>query len=87
MTHKIPDNWYEDFFQGINCELCEKAYLADWTKQEFDFLIAELNLTQGQHLLDIPCGAGRHAIELAKSGFQVTGIDISQIFIEDLLKK
>jgi len=25
MTNKVSDNWYEDFFQGINCELWEKA--------------------------------------------------------------
>lgn len=87
MTPKIRDNWYEDFFQGINCELCEKAYPADWTQQELDFLIAELQLQQGQRLLDIPCGAGRHAIALAKSGFQVTGIDISQTFIDGLTQK
>ncbi len=28
----------------------------------------ELNLHKGQHILDIPCGYGRHAIEFAKRG-------------------
>lgn len=84
MTNKVKDNWYEDFFQGINCELWEKAVSPDWTKQETEFLIGELNLKKGQDLLDIPCGFGRHSIEFAKRGFHVTGIDISKTFINGL---
>src|ERR1043166_9322241 len=84
MTNKISENWYEDFFQGINCEMLEKAYSADWTNQEVEFLISELNVRQGQHMLDIPCGFGRHSIGLAKRGLHVTGIDISPAFINGL---
>ena len=87
MTSQISDNWYEDFFQGINCEIWEKAIPASMTKQEIDFLLSELNLQTGQHLLDIPCGFGRHAIELSNLGFNITGVDISGTFIEKLNKK
>ena len=87
MVNEISDNWYEDFFQGINCELWEKAIPVEVTKQEVDFLLSELNLQTGQHILDIPCGFGRHAIELSKRGFNVTGIDISETFIKGLTKK
>ncbi len=87
MSKKINDNWYEDFFQGINCELWEKAIPFEITKQEVDFLVDELNLLPGQHILDIPCGFGRHSIELSKRGFHVTGIDISETFISGLTEK
>ncbi len=87
MVNQIKDNWYEDFFQGINCEVWEKAIPAEYTKQEVDFLVTELNLQEGQHLLDIPCGFGRHAIEFSKRGFNVTGIDISETFIKGLTEK
>src|SRR4051794_38915093 len=87
MTNEISDHWYEDFFQGINCEIWEKAIPPAVTKQEVDFLISELNLQQGQSILDMPCGFGRHSIELSKQGFNITGIDISQTFIKDLTKK
>jgi cyclopropane fatty-acyl-phospholipid synthase-like methyltransferase len=87
MTNNISNNWYEDFFQGLNCEIWEKAMSPDWTKQEVDFLIDELNLKQGQFLLDVPCGFGRHSIEFAKRGLNVTGIDISQTFIAGLTEK
>jgi SAM-dependent methyltransferase len=87
MVNEISDNWYEDFFQGINCEIWEKAIPTDVTKQEVDFLLSELNMQKGQHILDIPCGFGRHAIELSKRGFNVTGIDISETFIKGLTEK
>ena len=45
------------------------------------FLAAEieriLRLAPGRRALDIACGEGRNSIFLAKSGFRVTGIDIS----------
>lgn len=81
MEKEVADNWYENFFQGINCEIWEKAIPTAITIQEVDFLIGELNLQGGEHLLDVPCGFGRHSIELAKRGFRVTGIDISETFI------
>ena len=87
MATEICDNWYEDFFQGINCEMWEKAIPAEVTKQEIDFLLCEFNLQPGQHILDIPCGFGRHSIEFAKRGFNITGIDISPTFLQGLTAK
>ncbi len=87
MINEIPDNWFEYFFQGINCEVWEKAIPIEVTKQEVNFLLNELNLQKGQHILDVPCGFGRHAIELSKKGFKVTGIDISETFIKGLTEK
>jgi SAM-dependent methyltransferase len=87
MTNKISDNWYEDFFQGLNCELWVKAAIPEWTKLEIDFIINEFKLKHGKHILDIPCGFGRHSIELAKNGYHVTGVDISETFIHSLNQK
>lgn len=36
----------------------------------------------GMKILDVGSGFGRHSIELAKRGFQVTGVDISKELIE-----
>jgi cyclopropane fatty-acyl-phospholipid synthase-like methyltransferase len=87
MTIKINDNWYEDFFYGINCELWEKAVSAEWTSKEVDFLVQHLAVEKGATILDIPCGFGRHAIDLAKRGFEVTGVDISATFVKTLREK
>ncbi|HQN19618.1 MAG TPA: class I SAM-dependent methyltransferase, partial [Syntrophobacteraceae bacterium] len=45
--------------------------------QEVDFLLDELQLPPGGSILDVGCGTGRHAIELAKRGYAVTGLDLS----------
>ena len=38
-------------------------------------------LKSGHSVLDFGCGAGRHAIELARSGVQVTGVDYVDAFV------
>jgi SAM-dependent methyltransferase len=51
------------------------------TRNEVDFLVDQLGLTSGMTLLDVACGHGRHAIELARQGLSVTGIDRSEGFL------
>jgi SAM-dependent methyltransferase len=38
--------------------------------------IALLDLTPPARILDVPCGYGRHSVELARRGFTVTGVDV-----------
>ncbi len=52
------------------------------TPHEVDFLIETFELPKGANILDIGCGVGRHSLELARRGYQTTGIDISDGFIE-----
>ena len=37
--------------------------------------------------LDVPCGNGRHAMELARRGVRMTGIDISGGFLDEARRK
>ncbi|MEP7143124.1 MAG: class I SAM-dependent methyltransferase [Ferruginibacter sp.] len=83
----VPDNWYETFFSGINCEMWEKAVTADWTEKESSFLMDVMDITKGGNILDIPCGTGRIGIELAKKDFNVTCVDISEEYITSLKQK
>ncbi len=87
MSNHVPDNWYETFFSGINCEMWRKALPEDWSEKEASFLMDVMNLKGGANILDIPCGTGRLALQLAKKGFNVTGIDISEEFITGLTQK
>jgi len=79
----IPSNWYEDFFHGLAVDLWRKAIPPEHTRAEADFLNKALNCDVGSHLLDVPCGNGRLSFELAKRGYRVTGVDISEEFIEE----
>ena len=79
----IPNNWYEDFFHGLALDLWRKAIPPEKTKAEAEFLMGALECRPGSHLLDVPCGNGRLSLELARQGYQVTGVDISPEFIEE----
>jgi SAM-dependent methyltransferase len=50
--------------------------------QEAGFLAEELGATAGMRLLDVGCGPGRHAIELARRGLDVVGIDLSPDYLD-----
>ncbi|MDF1514149.1 MAG: class I SAM-dependent methyltransferase, partial [Anaerolineae bacterium] len=53
------------------------------TQQDCDFLesILEVSGQPAPDLLDIACGTGRHALEMAQRGYAVTGIDISEAML------
>jgi SAM-dependent methyltransferase len=51
------------------------------TVQEVDFLVDALALRPGMRLLDAGCGPGRHALELARRGISVVGVDTSPDFV------
>src|SRR5438093_4711234 len=55
--------------------------LRERTPIEIDQLEALLQLRPPLRILDLPCGQGRHAIELARRGYEVTGVDLSPYLI------
>lgn len=46
-------------------------------RAELPFLLSALKLPRGARILDLCCGAGRHARALAGAGYAVTGVDLS----------
>jgi SAM-dependent methyltransferase len=73
----VPSNWWQDFFHGVAVDLWLQAMPEAATRAEVDFIEKTLHLPASGRVLDVPCGGGRHAIELAARGYQVTGVDIS----------
>ncbi len=69
--------WYEKLFENY-AEQYDKEPFTQGTIGECDFIEKELNYDKSLNILDIGCGTGRHAIELAKRGYTVTGIDLSE---------
>ena len=79
----VPRNWFETFFHGVTLDLWRRAIPPEQTKAEAEFLVKNLNCQPGAHLLDVPCGNGRLAFELANRGYRVTGVDIAEEFIDE----
>src|ERR1017187_5278180 len=79
----MPSNWQTDFFRGVALDVWRLAMTPEITASEVRFLERTLNITPGARLLDVPCGNGRHAIELAKRGCRMTGVDLSAEFIDE----
>jgi SAM-dependent methyltransferase len=68
--------WYEEVF--------DEDYLrtlpfmtADQTAREATFIREALVPPVGGEILDVGCGYGRHALELAHAGLRLTGLDLS----------
>ncbi|MFP5297705.1 MAG: SAM-dependent methyltransferase [Actinomycetota bacterium] len=75
----------EPFFREVGDTLGEAYLRYSFTKgtaQEVSFLLEVLDLPPGARLLDVGCGPGRHAVEFAKAGLAVTGVDVSRRFLE-----
>jgi SAM-dependent methyltransferase len=47
------------------------------TQAEAEFVAEAMGLAPGSQVLDVGCGYGRHAMELAARGFHVVGLDLS----------
>jgi SAM-dependent methyltransferase len=48
---------------------------------------AEAGLASGARILDLACGTGGHALELAALGYEVVGVDIAEGMLEEARKK
>jgi SAM-dependent methyltransferase len=73
--------WYEELFTNYARTYDAETYTAG-TTGEVDFIEKECNYDKCVSILDIGCGTGRHAIELARRGYSVTGIDLSASQLE-----
>jgi SAM-dependent methyltransferase len=76
------DAWYESYFGADYFEVYRDAFTEESTAREVDGVLALLGLEPGRRILDLACGHGRHAIQLAKRGYDVTGYDLSELFLE-----
>jgi len=79
--HPLPHKWFETFFQGPAVDFWTRAMTPALTLADVDFLEKALEVKPGARVLDVPCGNGRHSIELARRGYRVTGIDLSAEFL------
>lgn len=74
----VPSNWFETFFTGPVNAFWEAMVPAETTLADLAFIVRHLGVPPAAQILDMPCGSGRHALGLARLGYRVTGVDLSE---------
>ncbi len=82
----MSKQWYETFFENY-AEKYEHESFTGGTQGECDFIEKELAFNKSLKILDVGCGTGRHAVELAFRGYRVTGIDLSESMLAKAREK
>lgn len=74
--------WYERSF-GEDYLLVYKHRDAQGARQEVNRMVEWLELPEGARILDLCCGMGRHSMALVEAGYEVTGIDLSEVLLRE----
>jgi SAM-dependent methyltransferase len=74
--------WYVNFFGEDYLNIYRHTLTAERTEKEVAFAERKLALEAGARVLDLCCGPGRHSVLLAKRGYKVTGLDLSQQYLD-----
>lgn len=75
--------WHEDFFGNpLWVRAQREAFGREQSREEARVAHELLQLMPGARVLDVPCGDGRLAVELARRGMVVTAIDRSPALVE-----
>ena len=74
-------DWYKRAFQLDYLRVYQHRNDEEACRQ-IDFLTRILQLSPPLDIFDLGCGDGRHAIELTKRGYRVTGLDLSEELLE-----
>jgi SAM-dependent methyltransferase len=80
--------WHEEdtFWETVGPVLFT-ARRWEGTPREVHAMVTLLGLSPGARVLDLCCGVGRHSLELARSGFQVTGVDRTATYLQEARRR
>jgi len=77
MSQNTNPQWYKEFFEEMGIEYEDYPFTQN-TENEVNWMIKEYLTNPEMKILDVGCGTGRHAINLATKGYKnITGIDLS----------
>ncbi len=82
----MKTEWWKKFYDQHLAHMLLHPAAGDDSSKTCDFLINALQLKEGDRIFDQCCGTGRLALELAQRGFDLTGIDLAEGYIEEAKK-
>lgn len=74
--------WYEEWFNRDEYDLVYQNRDEEEAEALIDLVERVARPAPGDALLDVGCGRGRHALSLARRGYRVTGVDLSERALE-----
>jgi SAM-dependent methyltransferase len=77
----VHPDWWRTWFGPVYLDLYDPV-LQDRTPGEVDAIERLLEIRPPLRILDLACGQGRHSIDLARRGYQVTGLDHSPYLLD-----
>jgi len=82
------NRWFEDesFWEKFKEVLFSEDRMKK-TNYQVGRFIELLELEEGDKILDQCCGIGRHSLELARRGYDVTAIDLTKAYLEEAREK
>ncbi len=83
----MKKKWYESWFDSPFYHILYKDRDMEEAANFIDTLIDFLQPDKDSKIMDLACGKGRHAFQLAEKGFDVTGLDLSPQSIYTAKKK
>jgi len=78
----MSENWFATWFDSPLYHILYAHRDNTEAKRFINTLFDHLAPKRGARVLDLACGRGRHAIEIQKLGFDVTGVDLSKQSID-----
>ena len=75
---KKPKAWFEDLFSEDYIKTMDQLS-PEHLRLEVDFIEESLGVEKQAVVLDLACGRGEHALELAARGYSVLGLDLSTV--------
>jgi 2-polyprenyl-3-methyl-5-hydroxy-6-metoxy-1,4-benzoquinol methylase len=77
----MSSEWYREYFEEMGVEYEDYPFTKN-TESEVKWMIEEYLTNPEMRILDVGCGTGRHAINLATKGYNnITGVDLSPSLI------
>lgn len=73
--------WYTAYFREQYRDAIQPLLTPARTAAEVEFILRATGVRAPARVADVACGDGRHSLQLAARGFEVTGIDFNADFI------
>lgn len=73
-------HWYEKWFDANYLKLYRHRNVSD-AKKQVKLIIDTLRPKKDASILDLCCGAGRHCMLLHEMGYEISGLDLSELLV------